>query len=161
MSPDASAGPQLRDIHLPAEPSWWPPAPGWWILGALLALFVLFALYKLTQLRRRRRRKQRALAELNRCIVEGGSNPVALAAGLSQFLRRMALRESAAAAALSDARWLAWLDARTGGDEFANGVGRVLLDAPYRPVATYDAPALIALVRRWTRIALATESTRA
>ncbi|MBP6325901.1 MAG: DUF4381 domain-containing protein, partial [Dokdonella sp.] len=23
-------GPQLRDIHLPPDPSWWPPAPGWW-----------------------------------------------------------------------------------------------------------------------------------
>ena len=26
---------QLRDVHLPLEPGWWPPAPGWWILICL------------------------------------------------------------------------------------------------------------------------------
>ncbi|MDP7406676.1 MAG: DUF4381 domain-containing protein, partial [SAR324 cluster bacterium] len=22
----------LRDVHLPPAVSWWPPAPGWWII---------------------------------------------------------------------------------------------------------------------------------
>ena len=161
MSPGAPAGPELRDIHLPAAPSWWPPAPGWWILAIVVVLLILFALYKLQKVYRRRRRNQRALAELNRCIAAAGSNASTLAAALSQFLRRMALRESATAAALTDERWLAWLDARIGGDEFAKGIGRVLLDAPYRPAATFDTTALIGLVRRWTRHALATERASA
>jgi hypothetical protein len=32
---------QLRDIHLPPDPSWWPPAPGWWMLAALAAVMLL------------------------------------------------------------------------------------------------------------------------
>ena len=26
----------LKDIYLPVEPHWWPPAPGWWITAALI-----------------------------------------------------------------------------------------------------------------------------
>lgn len=36
---------QLKDIHLPAEVSFWPPAYGWWIL-LIACLFSLFLLVK-------------------------------------------------------------------------------------------------------------------
>lgn len=101
------------------------------------------------------------LAELDRCIDAARSDPTALAAALSQFLRRMALHDTPAAAALYDERWLGYLDSRLAGDEFARGVGRVLLDAPFRIAPLYDAAALIALVRRWTRSALDREAGRA
>ncbi|MGD2138441.1 MAG: DUF4381 family protein, partial [Gammaproteobacteria bacterium] len=26
----------LRPLHPPAPVEWWPPAPGWWVLGVLL-----------------------------------------------------------------------------------------------------------------------------
>ena len=42
----------LRDIHLPDPVSWWPPAPGWWIVLALALLIPLFLVW----LRRRPRR---------------------------------------------------------------------------------------------------------
>jgi len=44
---------QLRDIHLPEAPGWWPPAPGWWLLAAAgLAALVWLGL----RLHARRRR---------------------------------------------------------------------------------------------------------
>lgn len=154
------AGPTLRDIHLPPPPGWWPPAPGWWLLAIIIVLCSVFALAKLRTMRNMARIRKSVLAELDRCIDTARGEPAALAAALSQFLRRMALRDAPAAAAFTDERWLSYLDSRTAGDEFARGVGRILLDAPFRTTTTYDAPALIALVRRWTRNALATEARR-
>ncbi|WP_444921883.1 DUF4381 domain-containing protein [Microbulbifer sp. CnH-101-G] len=53
---------QLHDIQEPAPVSWWPPAPGWW----LLALLILLSLLGIT-LWIRHRRKQ---AERNRYKIE-------------------------------------------------------------------------------------------
>ncbi|MDR3387321.1 MAG: DUF4381 domain-containing protein [Rudaea sp.] len=156
-----AAGPSLRDIHLPPPPGWWPPAPGWWLLGLAIVLCGFFVFVKLRREQKLRRTRKALLAELDRCIDAAKGDPVALAAALSQFLRRMALRDKPAAAALPDERWLQYLDSRLAGDEFACGVGRVLLDAPFRASQVYDAAALIALVRRWTRTALDTESGHA
>jgi hypothetical protein len=111
--------------------------------------------------RRRRRRRRLVLAELDHAIADAGASSAALAAALSQFLRRMTLRDSPAAAALPPERWLAYLDAAIGEDSFSNGIGRVLLDAPFRAAAQFDAPALVALVRRWTRNVLDAERRHA
>jgi hypothetical protein len=154
VNPPSDAGPVLRDIHLPPAPDWWPPAPGWWVL-ALAALALLVWLFVLCYRSWRRRLRRRAvLAELDRKIDATRNDPIALATALSHFLRRMSKQAGNEAAALAGERWLEHLDAAAGSDEFTGGVGRVLIEAPFRPVMQYDAPALIALVRRWTRHAL-------
>jgi hypothetical protein len=157
----AAAGPELRDIHLPPAPGWWPPALGWWLLallaGALLTLLLVY-LYRSWQ---RRRRRRAVLAELDRCIAAARGDPAALATALSHFLRRMSRRSSPGAVALSGDAWLQHLDRGTGSDEFTAGVGRALIEAPFRRAAHYDAAALSALVRRWTRRVLDEERARA
>ena len=150
----APVGPELRDIHLPPAPGWWPPAPGWWVLAALGLACIVFVFYTLSKARRRRLQRRAILAELEHCVRRAGDDRIALAAELSQFLRRMALRADPPAAALHGDAWLAWLDAHGDDAAFSHGVGRALLDAPYRNAVTFDAPALTALVRRWTQRAL-------
>jgi len=150
----APAGPVLRDIHLPPPPGWWPPASGWWILAAIAVGLGIVALYKLYKLRKRRRYERAVLRELDISIDANRHDPAGLAAALSLFLRRLALRD-AHAAALSGERWLEYLDARGGGEGFRHGVGRILIDAPFRAHCDYDADGLVALVRRFTRNALA------
>jgi len=150
----ATAGPALRDIHLPPPPDWWPPAPGWWVLGVICIVLLIAAALWLRKARAVRRHQQAVLRELDHCIAHAGGDAVALAAALSHFLRRMTLRDAPQAAAYEGERWLEYLDARGATDEFRRGIGRVLVEAPYRPVMQYDTTALAALVRRWTRGAL-------
>lgn len=59
---DPSALAQLRDIHPPLAVSWWPPAPGWWLL-ALIAVALVGAALVLTR-RWRQRRYLRAARKL-------------------------------------------------------------------------------------------------
>ncbi len=151
---NATSGPVLRDIHLPPPPGWWPPAPGWWMLAGIAVILIAFALHRLRKRFLVRRHLRAVLRELDRCIDENRHDPAALAAALSQFLRRLALGDESAAAAYAGERWLAWLDARAAQHEFSGGVGRVLIEAPFRAQPEYDVAALIALVRRYTRSAL-------
>ena len=159
-TPPLPPGPELRDIHLPGPVHWWPPAPGWWLLALVGLICIVFALYKLHQADRRRRWRRAVLAEFERRIAAAGADAGALATEISQFLRRLALRQQPTAAALDGEAWLAYLDRRGGGDDFRRGVGRALLDAPFRPGPEFDAPALIALARRYTQQALLAEAHR-
>jgi hypothetical protein len=145
-------GPVLRDIHLPPAPGWWPPAPGWWLLAGICILCLFLTIIALRRLAKGRRQRRAVLRELECCIDRARDDPIALAAALSNFLRRLALREAPAAAAYDGERWLEYLDRHSDSrDEFRHGIGRVLIEAPFRTTMNYDTPALIALVRRWTR----------
>lgn len=131
---------QLRDIHLPPEPSWWPPAPGWWLLAVILvAAIVVLTRWGLRRWRQRRRH-QRLLAEFDALLAI--SDPSAQLAAISQMLRRAARLRTPEAATLSGAAWLAFLD-QTGG-AFTSDQGRMLLDGPYR--RGLDASAVQALI---------------
>jgi Domain of unknown function (DUF4381) len=144
-----AAGPVLRDIHLPPPASWWPPAPGWWVLCAIVLIGALFAFWKLHAKWRQRRRTAAVLAELDRIAAgfQRKNDHAVLAAELSQYLRRLARLTRPAAVSLSGDDWLKHLD-QHGGGGFVDGPGRVLLDAPFRAHSNFDAAALIALVRR-------------
>jgi len=58
---------QLRDIHLPEPISWWPLAPGWWILiitGCLLSGWLISILYRRYSAKLYRRQAQKQLKAL-------------------------------------------------------------------------------------------------
>ncbi len=144
-------GPELRDIHLPADPSWWPPAPGWWML-ATIVIGLLVGLYmRLRKRSRRRRWRRQIMDEFDRIAADEAlrSDPPRLLAELSQLLRRSGRLIDAAAPTLRGSAWLAFLDTHLGGEEFSQGPGRILLEGPYQRQTDVDVDALLALVRRW------------
>jgi hypothetical protein len=144
----------LRDIHLPEAPGWWPPAIGWWLLAALLAAAIVAAVL-LWQRWRADRVRRAALAELEALAERCRSTPERLPAEVSVWLRRVALsvEPRAAVAGLTGPDWLAVLDRLSPGSTLAADWPRVLLDGPYAPSpdSAVEQQRLLAACRDWTR----------
>ena len=141
----------LRDIHLPPAPPFWPPAPGWWLLGlAILAVVAGWWWW-----RRREARRRARIARLFDSAVATAPTPAAELAAISELLRRAARRIDPAADRLDGEAWLEFLDQHgpkeTGehaAADFTGGPGRLLLDGPWRTaVPTGDVERLRPLAR--------------
>ena len=134
----------LRDIHASVAPSWWPPAPGWWMVAAaLLALGLGYALW-----RRRRNLRDRRIAALFDDAVAAAADPAASVATMSELLRRAARQNHPRADTLSGEAWLALLDGGDPDAPFTSGAGRLLLEGGFRRDPDPQAVATLHLLAR-------------
>ncbi len=138
----------LRDIHLPDGVSGWPPAPGWWLLLAVLTM-VTMAVWAV---RRLRLRKQ-AMAELQRIeqsFAEHGDSQ-RLASECSVLLRRAALSRFPRheVAGLTGDAWLAFLNQHGKTALFDGETAATLLHAPYEKNFAGNPQALLHACRDW------------
>lgn len=147
---------QLRDIHLPAAVSAWPPAPGWWALGLLLLVAVVALLLYLLQRYRSNRYRRLALKQLATLETQL-PQPTNYLQALNQLLKRTALAapKPAQVAGLTGQPWLHFLDQSGATDTFSRGPGRLLLEGPYTPqpqdVQEQQLQQLHDAARRWIR----------
>jgi hypothetical protein len=145
----------LIDIPLPREVSLWPQTWEARLATVLLLVVVIALVWRFADYRRVNRYRREALAELYAFRRSSDADRSDLLARLSLLVRRTALaafpREQVAP--LAGPAWLAFLDRSYGGQEFSNGVGRLLGSGPYRQTPPDDAElqSLVALVRRWIR----------
>ena len=144
----------LRDIHLPAEPSWWPPAPGWWLLAALAVAALSIGIVLLKKRLRFQRHRQALLAEVDHIWARhpaDGSGALIIA-DWSQLLRRACLRYQPGLATREGLAWSRALGIDDGGDDTGGGLARLLIDAPFRPaISRREAEALREPVREALR----------
>lgn len=153
MNPQDALLAQLRDIHGAPEAPWWPPAPGWWLLAALLLVaLVLLARYGLRRYRAQQRR-QRLLQYIER--IESGidpdQSPGQYLADLNRVFKLVALRAfpDTHATRLTGEEWVAFLQGKL--DGAGEACLAALAEGPYRPAADFDAAALTGLARRWVQ----------
>ena len=151
MQPDLLQ--QLRDIHLPAAPGWWPPAPGWWVLAALLAAGLAFLAYLTWQAIRRRRPIRAAQRCYEGVFGAWQRHEIDAATYLHQtneLLKRLFIHglQDDGARPLSDGDWLTYLDTHGGGNGFRQGPGRQLGNQRFQPRPEADPDTLHPLVRR-------------
>lgn len=152
MQPDLLQ--QLRDIHLPADPAWWPPAPGWWLLAglALAAAWYLVGLLRARQARRRPLKEARALYHrLHEEFVSGRLTAVSYLHESNELLKRLVIfgLGDQRARRASDAAWLEILDHWAGSNEFTEGPGMVLGNQRFRPHPEADVDSLHPLLERF------------
>ena len=145
----------LRDLHLPDAIGWWPLAPGWWvvvaILGAVLG-YILLRTYRRWQFNAPRRYAMRELAYYEAEYLKH-RNPVTLGKQLSELLRRgmLAYAPREDVAGLTGGDWIVWLDQGMPLPYFHTEGGKSLLNLPYRDpdgdFSDIDISALLAAVR--------------
>ncbi len=145
----------LRDLHLPDPVSWWPLAPGWWLLLALAIVAVAMLIRAWFRAWSRNAARRQALRALEARVADYGRhrNAVRLGSELSELLRRtmLAYAPRADVAGLTGEAWLHWLDRGLDRPAFAAGHGRPLIEWPYRDpgtdIARSDVAALVDAVR--------------
>jgi hypothetical protein len=154
MQPDLLQ--QLRDIHLPATPGWWPPAVGWWLLAVavLVACGYLFhRLYRSYQHRRPIKRARR-LYDVLHTRLQAGEIPVETYLHESnELLKRLLIHGLGVRAArpASAGVWLSLLDEYHGSTQFSRGPGQILGNERFRRAPTVDPQALHALIVSFMR----------
>ena len=144
----------LHDLHLPEPIGWWPPAPGWWLLLALLVLLVIGISFILRQ-RKRSLLKRLTLAELGKLREEYRQTADSLLTikQLSILLRRFCIsyQPRTDAAALTGDDWLRHLDRLGDCQDFTSGVGRLLAFGPYQQQPETDMIPLLELCDSWLK----------
>ncbi|MBA2657432.1 MAG: DUF4381 domain-containing protein [Tatlockia sp.] len=144
----------LRDIHLPKAISWWPLAPGWYIVLALVLIVFTLLVYFIKRLYANGRAKRQALV-----LLEGfeqayhrGENSQLTSMKVSELLRRVALvyfpREEVAG--LKGKAWLEFLSKTAKGLDFQS-LSDYLLLLPYQPAKKIELAPLFLAAKQWIK----------
>lgn len=144
---------QLKDIHLPAAPGIWPLALGWYAIIALFVGGLLLAGYGAVKHYRTNRYRVSALAELAQLEADlnRSQNIQQAVENIAILLKRTALAAypRQQVAGLTGEAWLVFLDKTSGMTVFTQGIGRILLAAPYQATANIPIQELLQLCREW------------
>jgi hypothetical protein len=148
---------QLRDLHTPPPPGFWPPAPGWWLIAVLLVLMAGLGIFALVRHRRRNRYRRAALAELAEIRAHLDTDPPGdTVARLLALVRRTALtaRADTPLRSLPARELLTAIDAIDGGRLAKRTTLEDLVQSQYRStanIAAGDAGELAKAVDHWIR----------
>ena len=126
---------QLQDIHLPESASFWPLAPGWWILFALIVAITTWITFKALKRAKKKKYQRKILAKFKTLENKLKENPNnATIAQINTLLRQVAITyyPRSKVASLTGDDWLHFLDVTGDTHDFSHGAGRILIEAPYQ-----------------------------
>ncbi len=144
----------LRDIHLPEAVSWWPPAPGWWLLIVALVVLVLGFIFLWRWIKHKPLRKLAAI-EFNNIVANFGQQRDSrqLLGQLSTLLRRVLMnylgRNSSAAVTGDD--WIKQLNMLADKNCFNAEQEALLSRGQFQQELDFDSHALLNSCERWIK----------
>lgn len=147
---------QLKDIHLPHAIHSWPTAPGWMILFLVLAIIAAYLIHVSFSIHRRKKTVKFAHSKLKnlRKLCSENTENINITAEVSTLIRRTALyyfnRNDIAGLTGND--WLEFLNQSGNTTQFTDGIGRLLIDAPYSKhvsAENADLTSLFDLTQAW------------
>jgi cbb3-type cytochrome oxidase subunit 3 len=131
----------LKDIHLPGPVGWWPPALGWWLLALLIIVLLALSIWLYKKLTRKTALKT-AKALMKAIEQNENLDDYEKISQLSKLLRRTAISSfpRSETASLTGQAWLRFLDEPLPDHPFSEGIGRLLIQAPYQAQRRDDLP---------------------
>ncbi len=146
----------LRDIHMSVVGHWWPPAPGWWVLTAILSLILIGLIVRLMRYRQRQRDYLMLSAELDQIEhrLKGSKDKAAYVRDLSRLLRRICRYRSSQPELVSE-HGHAWAEFLSDGHSMDSDLGKaatMLATQVYQAQPVLDHPHTLSdLVDYWLR----------
>jgi len=159
----ADALSQLADIHLPQQPGYWPPAPGWWLLAAALLALAFYGAWRAQQRWRLQRRYQGAISELQKCRLQmlaaaGNGEPdmqsrLSYVNDVNSVLRRVALLHFPAhqVAGLSGRAWTDFVALHDKNALMTPDLANALAEGRFAPRCDVDINALHTMAQNWIK----------
>ncbi len=141
----------LRDIHLPDPVSFWPLAPGWWVLMVLIPILYFLIRYIVRRIRMPKYKKLAILELANIESSHAASNDAHGTCGQISLLIRKALVAKLGnkeVAGLVTEEWLAYLDKLSQTDFFTKGAGRNIISAPYEKKSDVNIEELLSATKK-------------
>lgn len=138
--PDGSSLDNLRDIAEPVPVSWWPLAPGWWVVIAVTAVTLLAFGYRAWQRWKANAYRRAALAELQSAASDADVAEILKRTALSAFPRTNVT-------SLTGAEWCRWLS-DTGGTDVPDIASQRLTAGVFRDGSSRTRE-LIEFAKRW------------
>ena len=150
LPPDALP---LRDLKLPAEPGFWPLAPGWWVLLLVVVTVLAWLLLLALRYREKKRRWQQIEQQLAdiQFRYSQSQDRQHLLTELSVFLRRFVRfqLQQTEATSLAGEAWVSHLNRLQPGafDDFE----QALTTGVYAPACDYDAEQLLRTTQQFIK----------
>lgn len=150
----------LRDIHLPEEPGWWPLAPGWWILIAVAVIAICLVLFM------RYKKSHAARVDNTNAVVhlpitfyqdrftaienqhQQDKDDLQLIQATSILLRKFCIERSPDSAQLTGQAWLEHLNHTFNTNDFTVQYNEALTKNNYAPNANIESATFITFIHK-------------